>query len=646
MSAASAPVAPWNGQSDQDKDCVARVSGCVISFENGIGQGFKERCDHLFSQYRGFRQLKDIWVSVDEPDRDVVLNDARSDWGSQLHIPYAFSTIETMVPQAIAQRPRMLVIPRREEWKENAENLRELIDRQQDAVDCELTWQEIMRSGFIYGLGVGKSFWRREWTHERTVQPRMFGSRFGGSGFYVTPRQQKEVFNDPDLEDVDIYDFMWDAYGHSLRSCAWMVHRLWMSTPEVLYRLESGAWNTDGARALQESDMLVKEGRLSLLGGDGTKYDDVFRQRLAMSGMDISNEMTGGERPHEVWEWHDGNEVITILDRSVCVQRAESALGGKMPFHLYRPTPLQKQLVGIGEIEPIDSLSRELDTYRSMMLDAGVIAMCAGYAYDDQAIDEDDLVFGPASAIRVSNANPADALMPLPTKDLPRSAYENSRAIMADIERVTGINDALAGGDGGSISTATEAQLVQASLSKRVNLKSRRFEIEVCRSAARVWVALNQRMTLEEREIALPVDPRTPGQDPNVGVWKYVTLGPMELAGEFEVMAEGGTLAAENVPQMRADAQALGEFTGDGDINQRALKLDRLRLMGVKRPHQLLVPEEMPIPPVFREILVRAGKMTPQEIDALLTDAMHMAQGAIPNRGAPEAAAGGGMVDG
>jgi hypothetical protein len=49
-----------------------------------------------------------------------------------------------------------------------------------------------------------------------------------------------------------------------------------------------------------------------------------------------------------------------------------------LPFQVYRPTPLQKQMVGIGDLEPLEHLQRELDTLRSQRRDAATMALCAG----------------------------------------------------------------------------------------------------------------------------------------------------------------------------------------------------------------------------------------------------------------------------
>jgi hypothetical protein len=180
-------------------------------------------------------------------------------------------------------------------------------------------------------------------------------------------------------------------------------------------------WNTDSAA------MLLDEDQNRGLAGNEQKYDEIWQERMEAGGFQSAHNYVRGEHIHEVWEWHDGDRVLTVLDRQVLVQDAENPMVGQLPFQIYRPTPLQKQMVGIGEIEPIEHLSREL-TRCGRARDAGTIALCAGYAYDDAAIDEEDLVFGPASAIRVRNANPSNALMPLPKAEVPRRPTRRSRA--------------------------------------------------------------------------------------------------------------------------------------------------------------------------------------------------------------------------
>jgi hypothetical protein len=41
-----------------------------------------------------------------------------------------------------------------------------------------------------------------------------------------------------------------------------MLHRLWLSTEDVIYRLQSGVWNTDAAQALAaDPEALERDGR-------------------------------------------------------------------------------------------------------------------------------------------------------------------------------------------------------------------------------------------------------------------------------------------------------------------------------------------------------------------------------------------------
>lgn len=585
-----------------ERDAVELVAARVNSFENSLGVDFKERCEHFYRLYRGFKKFRYAWEAAGPNDRDGVLLDAKKTWGANLHIPLSFRTIETMVPRAIAHRPRMLYLPRQERWQDNVENVRLLVDSQQEQIDIELSFQDVMRAGMIYGLGPAKSFWRTEWAPRRRVKRRMFRP----DKFVVGRVFMEKIFDDPDFEDVDVFDFMWDPFGSDLNRgsnrCRWIVHRVWLGLDQCLERIKSGVWNTESAKGLTEE-------RLRAMG-NGQKYDEIWNERMAASGFGSFTNPARGEQVHELWEYHDGHRVITVLDRQLLVQDAESPCVGMIPFQVYRPTRIPKQMVGIGEIEPIQHLQRELDTLRSQRRDAATIALCAGYAYDSGMIDKEDVVFGPAALIEVNNGRPSDALMPLQVRDIPGSGYQEEQVIRTDFDAVTGINDALDPSSGGQIQTATEAQLVQAALSKRIELKSRRFEVEVVRQAARCFLYLNQRMIVSNRDpIRQPDEGYDMADAAREGRWRWFDIGPGELQGEFEIVPEGGSMAAENVPQMRQDAQIfLGPaFQNNPYIDPRRPLMKGLQLMGVKDPQAWLKKEDPPVPPLALEVLKKMG---------------------------------------
>jgi len=603
----------------QERDLCEMVAACVESFETSIWLDLKETLNRRFEQYRGFKRWKDDWIKAGPNDRDGLLRDSKQTWGAQLHIPLSYRTIETMVPRAIAHRPRLIYLPRKEIWEENVHNIRLLVDAQQDQIDIDLPFQAVMRSGRIYGLGVGKSYWDKRYALRRRLKRSVLGG-----GYAPGKLEHACVFDDPTFEDVDIFDFMWDPYGSDMRTCEWVVHRVWMSLDRCLERIESGAWNTVTAQALDEDKLRGM--------GAGQKYDEVWQDRMNASGLPSFATAPRGEQVHEVWEWHNGQEVITILDRCAAVQSAESPSVGMIPFHVYRPTPLQKQMIGIGDLEPLEHLQRELDTLRSQRRDAATLALAAGYIYDDGAIAEDDLQYGPNAAIPVTNADVRTALMPIPRQDVPGSAYQDEQVIRQDFDAVSGISDSL-DPNNSVASTATEAQLVQASLSARIALASRRFEIEIVRGVAKCWLYLNQRMIVQQREVRIPDNAGGAGghEDDADHRWKWFQVGPGELQGEFEIIPEGGSMAARNIPQDRQDAQTfLGPMMQNPYIDPKRPLMRGLELLGIRDPEAWLKQTDPPVPPLALEALQKMG-VNP----ALIKRAVQVAQAADP-RLAPE----------
>jgi hypothetical protein len=641
-------VNAFPGAPPQERELVEMVAGRVDAWEGGMGREFHERCNRFYSQYRGFRKFRDAWTKSGPNDKDGVLYDAKKHWGAQLHIPLSYRTIEHMVPAAIAHRPRMLYLPAKQRWEENVETVRYLIDRQQEQIDIDLAFQAVMRSGRIYGLGVGKTYWRKEYASRRG----MVKSRFSGvlektgvfkPNYYLGDARNTCVFDDPDFDDVDVFDFMWDPYGSSMSGssrCAYVVHRIWMGLGGCLDRVQSGVWNTESAKLLTEDKLRNMSG--------AQKYDEIWGDRMLASGFSsyqLSGRGDAGEQIHEVWEYHDGQRVLTVLDRQVLVQNAENPCVGVIPFHVYRPTPLQRQMVGIGDLEPLEHLNRELDTLRSQRRDAATLALCAGFAYDSSAVDEEDLVFGPAAAIEVRNARPDQAIMPLQVRDVPGSSWQEENVIRTDFDAVSGINEALVPQTGGVSTTATEAQLVQAALSRRIQLGSRRFEIEVVRGTARCFLLLDQRMIRKDREaMRAPDYGLDMDQAMSEGRWRWVDVGPGGLMGEFEIIPDGGSMAARNIPQDRQDAQMLlqnflaGPAAAHIEPSRPILKA--LELFGEKDPEAWLRKKDAPIPPMALQILQQMG------VDPRLIEyATQTAQQQDPRIEVPEQEQGPGVED-
>jgi hypothetical protein len=582
---------------DSEWETLQRIGAALGTFEDGIGRDFRENCEKRYQQYRGFQKFRNEWTAAGPRDRDGVISTAKRTWGSQLHIPLTYRTIEHMVPAAIAHAPKLLYLPRQDQYAQNVRNVQLLVDSQMQQNDIELPLQDVFKSGLMYGLGVGKSLWREEYGLERKTRRSMFRPNS-----YV-PRDklsQTCTFNDPWFEDVDVFDFAWDAYGSDLMSSKWVGHRIWLGLDDCLARMKDGSWNTEGARAITEEELRAT--------GSLQTYGEVWQSRMEASGFGSfqTKNLERGEQIHELWEWHDKQRVFCVLDRQWLVKVGESPCVGDFPFAISRPTKVPKQFVGIGEIEPLEHLQRELDTLRSQRRDAATIALCAGYAFDENAVDLEDLEFGPAAAIAVRNANPRDAIMPLQIKEPPGTSYQEEQIIRGDMDLVSGATDERS--DTATTQTATEAQLVQAAVSKRIGFKSRRFEIEVVRTTARTWLKLNQRMILSPRDdIRQPEDGVDIGQAAAENRWQWFPIGPGELRGEFEIIPEGGSMAAENVQQNIQLAQMHLQLAENPNLDSRKPLIRALTLLGEKDPESWLKQQDPPVPPLALELLGQAG---------------------------------------
>jgi hypothetical protein len=214
--------------------------------------------------------------------------------------------------------------------------------------------------------------------------------------------------------------------------------------------------------------------------------------------------------------------------------------------------------------------------------------------------------------------------MPIEFGDIPYSSYREAQEIASDIERASGISDSTAGADAGAAQTATGIQLVQAAANARIQLKTRRAEVELIREGCRHWGAMNQRFILSSREIQVPAPP-TPEEPDRMAVW--LKLGPAELAGEFDFEPEGGSTTPENIPQKRQDFQFALQLLNVPGVDQRRILVWAMDQLGLKHPETYLAPD-VHVPPgtldLITQLLAQAG-MDPGQAQQLVMTALNEA---------------------
>jgi hypothetical protein len=582
-------------------------------------EAFRKRADRFYALYRSYRDLKTSYAEASPRDVDSVLEDARHGFGTDLFIPYVLSTIETTLPRMLSANPRLLVTPGDPKSEPNVENVRLMIDRQQSRQDYPLTLQDVGKSGLMTGLGVQKVMWEEKWQRGGKVLERATAPTRGGSEWVVGERDRL-LYCGPKAEWVDPWDFIWDPYAHSIETCRYAIHRWWVSDDGVMERLKDKDWKLP--KGVKKEDVLGQ--------ASDEKRSEIWTGRDAAAGNPSGGEQSGGKM-HEVWEFHDGSDVIVVLDRSVPVASGPNPYWhGELPFQIFRPTKVPGEMVGIGMPESIEDLVEEMSTLRSQRRDNAAMAVQRPFAYFDGMVDVADFRWAAGAMIPV-DGDPKDLIFPLQVGDVPQSGYQEEANLQRDIERVTGIDDTLSGGEGGggASQTATGVQMVHAAANLRIQNQTRRLEIETVKRTSRQFLSLNQQHIIEDDVI---VGPPKPGEVAHKA-YSWYSIGPAELAGEFEIEPEGGSMTPPNPVEKMSKAQQIMQMfmplAEAGLVKPEKVVEYALDNVGVENPRSWLAPQAITLSPEAVMLAAEALGIPGQEmVDAALaaTEAMEEEQ--------------------
>ncbi len=362
---------------------------------------------------------------------------------SKIFVPMVFQIIESAVPKFIntlfATDDFFDVKPLNPENLQFVPNIRRLIQYQLKLCQFFPKFVDYVKQLMMYGTSYLKVHWivKRKWVWERTPIRKdvsFFGIKMGSRIVdWKESKSFKVVERRPEIDVVDILDVyphpeaeneQQESYGFFIRS--------WISL-EQFKRLGAGKYpvfantdNQDVGKGSKELKGQVRDVRAAARGGNSP-----FLVR------DNQVELLSYYGPYDV----DGDGIeedahIVLANRAVIVK----AQGN--PFHHQkRPLirgvmfPVVKEWYGMGLIEPILSLSHELNTLRRQRLDNINLMINRMRLIDGGAdIDLDSLFTSPNGIITREGKDSVEAL---DQKDVTQNAYIESAQVQSDIENTT-----------------------------------------------------------------------------------------------------------------------------------------------------------------------------------------------------------------
>lgn len=521
---------------------------------------YRDHWDDLNGVYFNYDKLRTRWRDAKGKDSDGsaargVLLDARRDWGGHLIIPYAYATTETVVPRVIANAPRFIAKALKSEAEERKAVIQDAVNQQLSDIDLELKLNPVARRACKLGLGVAFTYWQEE--KRQVVQ---WGRNLVGQKVpkqtTVTGRKGAQV------EDVDIYDWLWDPSAKSIETCQDILYRTWRPFSYIKEKVESGEW------LKVDLDAVEKMGR-------GEKRTSLWAGRNEAQGFS-TNASEGSDsdvgRVHEVWQYFTRDRVVTILDEALIVQDDVSPFFHReLPFQIYRPTPVEGQLPGLGVIDAIRDLIDELSTMRTQRRDAATYKLNPPTFYSRGMIERRHMKTGPGVWVPVTG-DIKEAVWQPPMGDLPGSAYTEEDRLKADIEMTSGVSDPIAGGSGADTpgaETATGIQLLQAAANVRIGLMARLMLLETLKPFGRQVLELNRQHQIEGEEIRV-ADQQSPEG------YRFETIAPEDWQLPLELVPEEHSNEPENRPSKISEATQLYQNTqGDPNVNPQ----ERLRFL-------------------------------------------------------------------
>lgn len=411
---------------------------------------------------------------------------------ANLRLPIAFNVIEKSTPPIVdaflGDKPYLFALGRTEEDVDYEQDITDTLTWQMDQMKFPLSFITFMKTTGIFGTAIGKIPWRYQTKlryRKKDVMHPTLDIKIGES----KEAYEDVVYDGPAFENVNILDFFpdWASTNpgdiDSMRGC---IHRVWRTMDDL--ELKEKKKNKDGSESgiytnLDKLRVSLKEKGDNAWANavDGPAEPD-YSSKYGALGQPNGIKEANKFQVWEYWGLFKPPGQKNFMEYTIAVANGDTLIrcdinrfdGQFKPFIGNVCYPVPGEFYGIGDLEPILSLAREMTAMRNARLDQANMAVNRMWIVDRTAGINLRSLYSRGGGVILSND--INGIKALEVPEVPGSGYKETAEIGYDIQDSTTQIDASRGGSNlgsGFGKTATGISFLQNQTSGRLGLRVR-----------------------------------------------------------------------------------------------------------------------------------------------------------------------------
>lgn len=504
-------------------------------------------CNNAYTAAKASKQSKeDKWRKYHRIYRSYI--ERSETWRSAAFVPYAFSTIEVIVPKMVSQLPIFVCAPVGPEDVAPAKLMEGELQRDAEQAELYVELIKAIKTSMKYGTGILKNYYKEQTGRAYEPQPKMMEvpvqqpvvDDMGSPILDMNGQPQIEtkmelqpvtdaqgqpvmeqvpydylIYSGPASVWVDPFHFWVAPEATTLDDARYVIERFYRDQPHVEQKIKEGIYQLPPGKQTVEQCMPEDETpdvRADIIGEDAATTNDSTR------------------KPVMLLEYHtDDGRVVTVMNGTAVIRVAENPYWhGEKPYSIFPDYIQEGEFWGMGEIEAIEGLQDLANSIFNQRVDNVRLSMDSMFGVNVKALeDERDLNIRPGGIVRVAGDwLPQEAIQRIEFGDVTESAFVEAEQVEKLIERTTGVSGYQIGvPETGMNRTATGVSLATEAGNSKFELKVRLMELVGLKRLARQWGAIVQQFTDQERTVRI---------EGPAGQWLFPTLTPDAIQGSLD----------------------------------------------------------------------------------------------------------------